>query len=408
MIDGIYVNTKTDAEVFIQVLLTETLAFCLAKDYEYAVFKSMFKDLDLSKVHEILQLQGFFQIPSEDSSNPILGVNMSNPCVMILDGRAHIKDPIKNTASVKHAIIKARKRLQHALTQLYPGNLVLSFNRHMLYDNMTRKICKENNVPSYALTPRQLGPAMCVPYGNILNKSIVPNTVTKSLHTEKMFAPDMKSFDIAAFPHYLDLDVQVRMIKSFNRPVILVDDILHKGYRIKKLDPILKRQGLEVRKIVVGILSGKGKELMDMQNREVDSAYFVPKLKAWVTESSFYPYIGGDALWRGQFSQKNLLPSINLILPFTAPTFLVGASKEAIYNMSEVALENTLNIMSAIESEYQLMYERGLTLNSLGQVLTTPRCPDHGISMSYDFNTAPTVFIKNDLELLRRLKHILL
>jgi hypothetical protein len=273
---------------------------------------------------------------------------------------------------------------------------------------MTRKICKENNVPAYSLIPRQLGPAMCVPYGNILNKSVVPNTVTKSLHTEKMFASDMKGFDVAAFPHYLDLDVQVRMINSFNRPIILVDDILHKGYRIKKLDPLLKEESIEVQKIVVGILSGKGKELMEMQNRDVESAYFIPKLKAWFTESNFYPYIGGDALWRGNISQRNLLPSINLILPFTAPTFLIGASKEAQYNMSEVALENTLSIMTAIENEYQLMHERSLTLNSIGQVLTIPRCPDHGKSMSYDYNAAPSVYIKNDLELLRRLRNILI
>jgi hypothetical protein len=408
MLDGIYVRPEIDIESSIQILLTETLAFCLAKDYEYAVFKSLFSNFNIKKVYEILRLQGFYEIPSENMTNPILGVNMSNPCAIILDVRSYIKDPIKNTDSVSRAITKARKRMQNALVHLYPGNLVLSFNRKMLYESMTRKICKENNVPPFSLTPRQLGPAMCVPYGNILNKSVVPNTVTKSLHTEKMFAPDMKSFEIAAFPHYPDLNIQIRMIKSFNRPVILVDDLLHKGYRIKKLDPLLKAENIDVQKIVVGILSGRGKELMDMQGREVETAYFIPKLKAWFTEGSFYPYIGGDALWRGYFSQKNLLPSINLILPFTVPTFLPGTSKEALYNMSEVALENTLNIMEAIENEYQTMYERSLTLNSIGQVLTIPRCPDHGKSMSYDYNSSPSVYIRNDLEQLRRIKNILL
>ncbi|OGO78683.1 MAG: hypothetical protein A2Y23_00870 [Clostridiales bacterium GWB2_37_7] len=407
MIDGIFVNRETDIEVIAQVLLTEVLSFSLAKDYEYAVYRCLLGNYDVTRIHETLKLQGFFEIPSENSENPFFGVNMSNPCAMILDARAFIKEPIKNTESVKKAIIKARKRMQSALTQLYPGNLVLSFNRHILYETMTRKICKENAVPTNAIKPRQLGPAMCVPYGNILNKSVVPNTVTKSLHTEKMFYPDMKRFDVNAFPHYLDLDIQVRMIKSFNRPIILVDDILHKGYRIKKLDPLLKKESIEVQKTVVGILSAKGKELMDIQNRDVESAYFIPKLKAWFTESSFYPYIGGDALWRGYFPQRNLLPSINLILPFTAPTFLTGASKEAIYNMSEVALENTLDIMTAIENEYQLMYERSLILKSIGQVLTIPRCPDHGKFMNYDYNAVPSVYIKNDLELLRRLRNIL-
>jgi nicotinic acid mononucleotide adenylyltransferase/HD superfamily phosphodiesterase len=409
MIDGIFAASETDIGVISQVLLTETLAFSLAKDYEYAIFKCALSSLNvnLKRVQETLKLQGFFEIPSQDVTNPFLAVNMSNPCAMILDARAFIKEPIKNTESVKRAIITSRKRLQSALTQLYPGNLVISFNRHILYETITRKICHENKVPTAPIVPRKLGPAMCVPYGNILNKSVVPNTVTKSLHTEKMFSPDMKSFDVGCFPHYLDLDIQIKMIKSFRRPIILIDDILHKGYRIKKLDPLFKKEHIEVQKILVGILSGQGKELMDIQNREVDSAYFIPKLKAWFTESNFYPYIGGDALWRGYFPQKNLLPSINLILPFTSPTFLMGATKESVYNISEVALENTLSIMNAIEREYQMMHERSLTLNSLGQVLTIPRCPDHGKAMAYDFNAAPSVFIKNNLELLRRLKNIL-
>jgi hypothetical protein len=53
------------------------------------------------------------------------------------------------------------------------------------------------------------------------------------------------------------------------------------------------------------------------------------------------------------------------------------------------------------------MSERSLTLNSIDQVLTIPRCPDHGKAMDYDYNVAPSVYIKNDLELLRRLKNII-
>ena len=35
----------------------------------------------------------------------------------------------------------------------------------------------------------------------------------------------------------------MRTIQSFHRPVILVDDILHKGYRMRRLDPILNENG---------------------------------------------------------------------------------------------------------------------------------------------------------------------
>ena len=44
-----------------------------------------------------------------------------------------------------------------------------------------------------------------------------------------------------AFPHSPN-PLQIRTIKSFNRPVILVDDIMHPGFRIKALDPISARR----------------------------------------------------------------------------------------------------------------------------------------------------------------------
>ncbi|GAJ17038.1 unnamed protein product, partial [marine sediment metagenome] len=79
---------------------------------------------------------------------------------------------------------------------------------------------------------------MCVPFGKILHKMVVPNTVTKSLHTEKIFASDMRSFEIDAFPNYMSLKNQVKVIHSFDMPVILIDDYLHKGYRIKTIEPL--------------------------------------------------------------------------------------------------------------------------------------------------------------------------
>lgn len=64
----------------------------------------------------------------------------------------------------------------------------------MLHQKMIRKICEENDVSTELSVPRNLGKAMCVPYGDILDRFLIPNTVTKALHTEKLFQPDTKSF----------------------------------------------------------------------------------------------------------------------------------------------------------------------------------------------------------------------
>ncbi len=48
-------------------------------------------------------------------------------------------------------------------------------------------------------------------------------------------------FTIAAYPNYLSLENQAKVFKSFNRPMILVDDLLHKGYRLNVIEPIIKK-----------------------------------------------------------------------------------------------------------------------------------------------------------------------
>ncbi len=404
VINGIFAKKDTRFPNLEQIILTETLSYCLERDYSYAVFKNAVDSYSSPDLHDTLRLQGFFQIPYSGSINPVFAVNMNAPCTLNLDVDTIIKEPFRSSPDINQTIIRSRKRLQKALTMLYPGRLVLSFDRNVMHEKLIMKICSENGVPTTPSEPRMLGPAMCVPYGNILNKSVVPNTVTKSLHTEKMFAPDMKDFRIGPFPYYLDLEVQVRMLRSFGRPIILVDDLLNKGYRIKALDPLFKREGINIEKIIVGILSGRGKELMDIQDREVDCAYFIPKLKAWFNEKAMYPFIGGDSLWRGIYPRRNLLPSVNLILPYTSPTFINDASNAALYNLSQTCIQNALDILTALETEYQNINERALTLGLLGEVIIHPRCPDHGKNMDYDLSLKPSHYLKNDLELLKRLE----
>ena len=403
LIDLMYINNKEKTKVLEQILITESLAYVISKDYEYAIFKPILQELYAPSLIELLYLHGFKRIDTTDDSLIALAVDMNNPCVLNLDLENILKEPFRSNQRVKQVIYSTRKRLQQVLTNLYPGELVLSFDSDVLHQQMIKKVCKENNVSTKISSNKQNGYAMCVPYGDILDRHIIPNTVTKSLHTEKFFSPDVKKFNIGEFPYYLSLEHQIKMIKSFNRPVILVDNILHKGYRMKALDPLLKKESVNVKKIIAGILSGRGKDLMDKQNRDVDSAYFIPKLKIWFNENTLYPFIGGDALWRGFYPKRNLLPSINLILPYTYPTFVRNASSRSLYDLSKVCIENSIELLKVLENEYHILYTRNLTLASLGEVLTVPRCPDIGKDMHYDLNISPSHYLENDLELLQRL-----
>ena len=92
--------------------------------------------------------------------------------------------------------------------------------------------------------------------------------MTKTIHTDKVFAPDLRSFTIAAYPGYAPLESQIRTVRSFRRPVVLVDDLLHSGNRINVLDPLFRQEGLDIDRVLVGLLSGRGRDLMAAKGRK--------------------------------------------------------------------------------------------------------------------------------------------
>ncbi|SCZ77653.1 nucleotidyl transferase family protein [Acidaminobacter hydrogenoformans] len=407
VIDGIYATENRMHRNPKQMLLTETLAFCLAKDYTHALFRDVVGGQIDPDMVEILELQGFRPLDSEEPDEVVYSVDMSSPCTLNLDIKSLIKDPYKNSEKVTAAILKARKRLQRAMASLYPGHLVLSFDRSMIYESLIKKICDENQVPTTPVVPRQLGDYMCVPFGDILKRWIMPNTVTKAIHVEKYFNSSLEAYRIEAYPYYLDLDNQTNMLKSFNRPVMMVDDILDKGYRIKEIEPVMRRHNVKIRKIFVGVLSGRGKALMESKNIDVETAYFIPRIRVWFNEGKMYPFIGGDAVWKADAPERNMIPSVNLILPYASPSFIKGASIASIYYLSEIAIENSKEILMAIEEEYQRENDRLLTFSRLGEVFVYPRFPDKGDDIRYDVNRKVSEYLDLDLETLRKLKKML-
>lgn len=404
IISGIY--SRDMDEYLMEAVLNETLAHCIASDYNYGIFKNRLTYGSELYLEENLPLQGFVKTPFTYNHTPIFIVDMNNPMTLNQDLENLLKPPYDEDIKVKEVIYETRKELKKALSNLYPGQLLLSFNRDMIYSKLIQKICDANQVPIVQEKNKTLGSNMCVPFGSILNGTILPNTVTKTMHTEKIFNPSITDFTIQAFPNYLSLENQAKVLRSFNRPVILVDDLLHKGYRLSVIEPILREAKIEINKIIVGILTGRGKEIGKIKNIQVDSAYFVPNLKLWFNESAQYPFIGGDMVLRGNDIDDYLIPSINLILPYVSPRFIKNTSPNAIYNLSKTCLMNGYHIFKIIEKAYQDINEKNLTLWGLGEVLVSPRKPDTYIAMDYR-NLKPSTCIEMDLEHLKRLENII-
>lgn len=385
-----------------QLLLTEVLTRAAEDDCGYAVWWGPSDQAGL----DLLGRQGF--VPAElEAPQPLLLVDMRSPAVVVQNIPTTLKEPFASDRQVLSAIRDAHLRLQEAVCGLYPGTLVLSLNAEVIYHRLVRKLTEANGVPAGPQTPRVLGPKMCVPFGKILRGNAVPNTVTKTIHTDKVFAPDLHSFSIAPFPGYAPLESQIRTIRSFRRPVMLVDDLLHTGNRLNVLDPLFRREELDIDRCVVGLLSGRGRDLMAARGREVDSVYFVPDLRAWFVESTMYPFIGGDAVDKGVPSVPGLTPAVNLILPYAFPRFYSQCGREAVFRFSRTCIENSRSLLLALERAYRERYARNLTLSRLSEAVILPLSPDKGAALRYDPNLSASVCLESDLRQLDRMKELL-
>ncbi len=376
------------------LLATELLARSLAGDHTCALYICREND----PLRPILEQMGFCPVPGHDG---IMLVDMRAPLVLVQDALERIKPPLHDDEAVRDVIYAARPALRRAIAAMFPGTLLLCFHTELLNQALVHRVRGAAGVEH--LAPGQgLGEEMCVPYGKILSGEVVPNVVTKTLHADKVFDADITSFTIDEYPGYSSLANQVRTLKSFRRPVLLVDDLLHNGYRLEMLDPIFRQEEVEIRRIIVGVLSGRGKDLMDLQQRAVDCEYFIPNLSYWFTESLQYPFLGGDSVKTGRHT-GDLLPSVNLIFPYARPRYLHGVSEEALRAFSFVSLENAQNILAVLERRHQAVLDTSLTLKRLAEALYRPRLPDKGMHMQYDTGAFASACLADDIALFRRL-----
>ncbi len=406
VIKAIYCSKKADRSRLIRLLMGEILSKALEEELVYAVYHPFDRKPQQDAV-SALQRQGFEEITIDGKACGIYEVDMKEPVVVIENMSTALKEPFNKSSKMQEILKETHEEMQRALTKINPGGLVLSFNAELMNQRIVDIVTDINGVPNRRLKERVLGEYMCVPFGKIFRGVAVPNTVTKTLHTEKMFSPTLDSFVIKEYPMYAKIDNQIRTIKSFDRPIILVDDLLHKGYRIKAIDPALKQNNVDIKEVVVGVLSGRGKDLMTIQGRNAKSVYFLPNLRAWFVESSLCPFIGGDEVRSEEKTEANLINSINLILPFAAPGFLADAPKGAVYDLSVTCLRNAAKIFRGLEEEYQNMFERKLTIKRLSDVIKSPRMPNGSNRVVVDFNLAPSVYMEDYMQRLERLESAL-
>ena len=379
--------------------LCEMLEHCQEEGYSYAVC------FGAKAWEKVLPLVGFTAHPRMPDC---FLVDMRRPVVLFFDTPSFIKDPFLDEEKIRRVLWKCNQKLRRAIAGLFPGQLVLCFDSEVMNHRLIELIVACNPIPKVQYTAKRLGTKICVPYGKILKGVLVPECVTKDLNTEKLYDIDMERFEIREFPQYAPLDIQIRTIKSFMRPVILVDDLYHKGYRLDAVRKVMRSEGVQLDQLIVGVRSGRGDDLARESGEPARSVYYVPNMRSWLIESDLYPFIGGDGIRvKEQIHSSPSLPSVNPILPYQFPSFMKGASMEAFYHMSGICLENARDIFLTLEKLYQKKYHRKLTMSRIGEVLAEPRHPDTCILDTSVIQESPSVLLEREMQKLRRLKHLL-
>ena len=379
----------------VRLLVNELLVRCLSSDHTYALCR---QDLH-EALPDLLPQFGFLPV----SGAPGLWyADMRTPLVLVQDVLRRFKEPHRSDPAVREVVEEARRKLRLGMAALYPGKLLLSFDALLLDQELTALVRRANGVANLAPGDRTLGPCMCVPFGDILSGEIIPNTVTKSMHLDKALAEDSRRYRIGPMRGYSDLDVQVRTLASFHRPLILTDDLLHNGHRLRRLVQVFGNEHMEIREVIVGILSDTGLDLMTQQGCRVEAVYHIPNLLHWFNESLLYPFIGGDSV-DGAPAGEGPLQSANLILPYYYPAYLGDADREKIAALSLCALENTRSILTVMEARHQAEFGTPLSIRRLEEAFLVPRVPYRSSDLRYRPDSLPSSYLKDDIDLFRRL-----
>jgi len=360
------------------VLLDETLMSLQCSGYDLArCGDGLFPE-------ELLKARGFL----EDDRG--WTVSMRRPIVLFTDIYSCFSDNFDGDERLRRVCAENAERLMTAAAGLFPGTLVLNVSTEIMnyrLGSMIRRRCSEN------------GERICVPFGKILKTVNIPGVIMMPLDTEKLYDPDMRSFNVCEKEGYPVLQTQLRTIRSMDRPFVLVDDLYHRGYRIQKISDALSQEGMKEDGVIVGVLSGRGEQTAAAGGHSVEAAYSVPDMRLWIIESDMLPFFGSDRLDTDTGSR----PSVYPILPYQFPSFLKETEYTALYDLSYVCIDNAIRLFETLESLYREKYGRVMTFSRIQDVIEDAGLPEFTIGNANAGETEVSELLKGELVRLKRM-----
>ena len=90
-----------------------------------------------------------------------------------------------------------------------------------------------------------------------------------------------------------------------------------------------------------------------------------------------------------------------------AAMFYKDRDRAAVFAFSRTCVENSRDILLALESAYRRRYARNLTLSRLSEAVILPLAPDKGAALRYDASMSASVCLEDDLKMLLRMRDLL-
>lgn len=293
-------------------------------------------------------------------------ISLGKPVIFLLDLQSRMTTFYRKNKDIRTCIGKERVAIQQSLNKVYPDQSILFFDRSNFYKSIIDNIERDN--------AKEKENALCVPIGSLMQNHYLPHNITMSLYIDKLLNVETNEVELREKHFYESLDRQVEYLRSFDKPVIIIDDVLHTGNRLDDVMPRFKRAAIHVKRIGVGLVTDQGLAFAEKWGIDVDYAYHVNEISDWYLESELYPIFGGLVSPR-DIQSKGYTLSLNRIMPFV-PSLSGAGEREAFKHFSERCIESASVVMGVIEEVFRKNNHRFLSTSELHHVFYDVLLPD--------------------------------
>ncbi len=331
-------------------------------------------------------------------------VNLQRPVLLIDDLIDQFKYQYRNDKHLLKIIHRNQKLLLSVFRNIYPDQLLLRINNRDLINSVLEKI-HEISLTTVTRKPagkKQMGEIIALLTGQVLGREIVPNTVTKALHTERTVDRVGKRDFFMPYPYYTGIRNQLGIMKNFGKDPVLADLFSLSGATLLHLVKEASEMNFPIKKVVVGIISGKARELILANNIRTEHVIYLPTLTNWFNLRHFYPFIGGETIHQPFYYRKFVIESMNYIFPYRRARQLRQISRDDLISLSRVCLLGSLEVFEYLEDSYLMQHKRELTMLHLPEIMEDPRRPVSNEAYEVDWNSKISDILKGDLEQLER------